>query len=77
MFTFMFAKITQYRRSDKNDFRILIIVDDFADDPSFTHKYKLLCALYTRGTCNIISSMPATQKINANHPIIRVNATEL
>ena len=57
--------------------KILIIVDDFADDPSFTRQSKLLHALYTRGRHNMISSITATQKFNAIHPIIRVNATEL
>ena len=34
-------------------------------------------ALYTRGRHNSISTITATQKFNALHPIIRVNATEL
>ena len=55
----------------------MIIVDDFADDPSFTHQSKLLHALYTRGPHNMISTITATQKFAAIHPIIRVNATEL
>ena len=54
-----------------------LIVDDFADDPSFTRHSKLLHALYTRGRHNMISSITATQKFNSIHPIIRVNATEL
>ena len=55
----------------------MIIIDDFADDPSFTRQSKLLHALYTRGKHNVISTITATQKFNAIHPIIRVNATEL
>ena len=72
-------KITTFlkKRGDSKLFQILIIVDDFADDPSFTRQSKLLHALYTRGRHNMISSITATQKINAIHPIIRVNATEL
>ena len=72
-------KITQFlkKRGDKKLFQILIIVDDFADDPSFTRQSKLLHALYTRGRHNMISSITATQKFNAIHSIIRVNATEL
>ena len=58
-------------------FKFLIIVDDFADDPSFTRQSKLLHALYTRGSHNMISTITATQKFSAIHPIIRVNATEL
>ena len=72
-------KITNFmkKRGDKNLFQILIIVDDFADDPSFTRQSKLLHALYTRGRHNMISTITATQKFSAIHPIIRVNATEL
>ena len=72
-------KITNFlkKRGDKKLFQILIIIDDFADDPSFTRQSKLLHALYTRGRHNMISTITATQKFNAIHPIIRVNATEL
>ena len=72
-------KITTFfkKRGDTKLFQILIIVDDFADDPSFTRHSKLLHALYTRGRHNMISSITATQKFNSIHPIIRVNATEL
>jgi len=72
-------KITNFmkKRGDKKLFQILLIIDDFADDPSFTRQSKLLHALYTRGRHNMISTITATQKFNAIHPIIRVNATEL
>jgi hypothetical protein len=72
-------KITNFmkKRGDKKLFQILIIVDDFADDPSFTRHSKLLHALYTRGRHNMISTITATQKFSAIHPIIRVNATSL
>ena len=72
-------KITNFlkKRGDKKLFQILIIIDDFADDPIFTRQSKLLHALYTRGRHNMISTITATQKFNAIHPIIRVNATEL
>jgi len=71
--------ITNYlkKRGDKKLFQILIIIDDFADDPSFTRQSKLLHALYTRGRHNMISTITATQKFNSIHPLIRVNATEL
>ena len=65
------------KRGDTKLFQILIIIDDFADDPIFTRQGKLLHALYTRGRHNMISTIAATQKFNAVHPIIRVNATEL
>ena len=65
------------KRGDKKLFQILIIIDDFADDLIFTRQPKLLHALYTRRRHNVISTITATQKLNANHPIRRVNATEL
>jgi hypothetical protein len=72
-------KITNFlkKRGDKQLFQILIIIDDFADDPVFTRQSKLLHALYTRGRHNAISTINATQKFTAIHPIIPVNATEM
>jgi hypothetical protein len=64
-------------KGKKKLFQILIIVDDFADDPSFSRHSKLLHSLYTRGRHAMISTITATQKFSAIHPIIRVNATEL
>jgi hypothetical protein len=55
----------------------LIIIDDHADDPSFSRQSKLLHSLYTRGRHNMISTITSTQKFNAIHPIIRVNASDL
>jgi len=65
------------KRGDKKLFQILITIDDFAIDSSFTRQSNLLHALYTRGRRNMISTMTPTQKFIAIHPIIRVNATEL
>jgi len=72
-------KITNYMKKQNKTklFQILVIVDDFADDPSFTRQSKILHALYTRGRHNMISTITATQKFSALHPMIRVNATEL
>ena len=58
-------------------FQILIIVDDFADDPSFSRHSKLLHALFTRGRHSFISTIVSTQKYRAISNIIRVNATNL
>ena len=58
-------------------FSILVIVDDFADDPSFSRHSKLLHSLFTRGRHNSISTIVSSQKFNAVAPIIRVNATFL
>ena len=58
-------------------FQILIIIDDWADSPSFVRNNKLLHSLYTRGRHSAISVITATQVCNALHPIIRKNATDL
>ena len=72
-------KITEYmkKQGHKKLYQILIIVDDFADEPLFTRQSKLLHALFTRGRHSSISSIVSTQKWSALAPIIRVNATEL
>jgi GTPase SAR1 family protein len=61
----------------KKLFNVLIVVDDFADDPRFTRRDQLLHSLFTRGRHAFISTIVATQKFRALSPIIRVNATAL
>ena len=56
---------------------VLVIVDDFADDPSFSRHSKLLHSLFTSGRHNSISTIVSTQKFTAVAPIVRVNATFL
>jgi hypothetical protein len=58
-------------------FNILIVVDDFADEPAFSRRDALLHSLYTRGRHAFISTICATQKFRALSNIIRVNATAL
>jgi hypothetical protein len=58
-------------------YQILIIVDDFADDPVFTRHSKLLHSLFTRGRHSFINSIVATQKFRAINNIIRINDTGL
>ena len=72
-------KITDYMKKQKKTkmFQVLIIIDDFADDPRFVRSSKLLHSLYTRGRHSYISEITATQVFNALHPIIRKNATDL
>ena len=72
-------KITDYMKKQKKTkmFQVLIIIDDFADDPRFVRSSKLLHSLYTRGRHSYISVITATQVFNALHPIIRKNATDL
>ena len=72
-------KVIEYMKNQKQKtlYSILVLVDDFADDPSFSRHSKILHALYTRGRHNSISTITATHKFTAISPIIRVNATEL
>ena len=75
---------TQYKLIDhmkkqeyKKLYNILIVIDDFADNPSFTRHSKLLHSLYTRGRHLMISTITSTQVFNALSPIIRKNITQL
>ena len=72
-------KIIEYQKKQdhKKLFQILIVIDDFADNPTFSRQSKLLHGLFTRGRHSNISTLVGSQKFNALHPIIRVNASEL
>jgi hypothetical protein len=72
-------KVIEYmkKKGHKKLYSILVVVDDFADDPRFSRHSKLLHALYTRGRHNSMSTITSTQKFTALSPIIRVNATQL
>ena len=72
-------KIITYMKSKGHSklYQVLIIIDDFADEPAFTRQSKLLHQLYIRGRHNMISTITSTQKFNALHPIIRCNMSEL
>jgi hypothetical protein len=64
-------------RGLKKLFNILIVVDDFADDPRMSRQDRLLHSLFTRGRHAFCSTIVASQKFRALSPIIRVNATAL
>ena len=72
-------KITNYMKQQKKTkmFNVLVIVDDFADNPSFSRNSKLLHALYTRGRHAFLSTITATQVLVALSPVIRKNAIEM
>ena len=72
-------KVSEYmkKKEYKKLYSILVIVDDFADEPSFSRHSKLLHSLYTRGRHNSISTITATQAFTALSTLIRKNATEL
>jgi hypothetical protein len=58
-------------------YQIMIIIDDFADDPSFTRNSKLLHQLHIRGRHQMISTITATQVFKDISPIVRTNMTDL
>ena len=72
-------KVTEFQKKEnhKKLYQILIVIDDFADSVEFSRHSKLLHSLFTRGRHSQISTIVATQKFTALHPIIRVNASEL
>ena len=65
------------KKESKRLFNILIVIDDFADDPKMSKSSTLLHALFTRGRHSGISTIVSTQKFCCIANIIRVNATEL
>ena len=72
-------KVIEYMKEHKHKklFQILIVIDDFADDVSFTRNSKLLRQLYIRGRHQCISTITATQVYRQISPIIRKNITDL
>ena len=69
-------KIAEWMKNNgKNVFNILVIIDDFADDPAFTRNSKLLHQLYIRGRHSFISTITSVQKATTLHPLIRTQAT--
>ena len=72
-------KIAEHMKQQNytNIFQILIVINDFADDPIFLRHSKLLHALFTRGRHSMISTIVSTQTYRAISNIIRVNATNL
>ncbi len=69
-------KITQVMKHSGDNILQILIIDEFVDGLGFTRQLSMLHTLYIRGH-HMISTITATQKFNALHSIIRVNATEL
>ena len=67
----------QKKNKQKELFSVLIVVDDFADDPKFVRYSNILHGLFTRGRHSAISCILSTQKYNVLAPIIRLNASAL
>ena len=72
-------KVINYLKSQGHTkmFQILVVIDDWADDPSFTRNSKLLHQLYIRGRHQCISTITSTQVYKVISPIIRKNITHL
>jgi len=72
-------KVINYLKSQGHTkmFQILIVIDDFSDDPSFTRNSKLLHQLYIRGRHQCISTITSTQVYKVISPIVRKNLTHL
>ena len=72
-------QVVEYMKKEKYNFlyQILIVVDDFADDPAFTRNSSLLHQLYIRGRHQMISTITATQVYRAISPVVRKNITDL
>ena len=72
-------KVLDYLKSQGSTkiFQILIVIDDFADDPSFTRNSKLLHQLYIRGRHQYISAITETQVYKVISPIVRKNMKHL
>ena len=72
-------KVTECMKKQnyKTLYQILVTVDDFADEASFSRHSKLLHSLYTRCRHNSISTITATQAFTALSTLIRKSATEL
>ena len=63
------------KKNGKFVYQVGIIVDDFADDPSFPRNSKLLHQLYIRGRHAMITVVTSVQKVVTVAPLIRTQAT--
>ena len=69
-------RIAEWQKNNgKHVFSVLIIVDDFSDDPQFTRNSKLLHQLYIRGRHFFANIVTSVQKATTLHPLIRTQAT--
>ena len=69
-------KIAEWMKNNgKQMFGVLLIIDDFSDDPAFTRNSKLLHQLYIRGRHSFLSTVTSVQKATTLHPLIRTQAT--
>ena len=65
------------KRRGRHVYGVLVIIDDFADNPKFCRNEQLVHQLFVRGRHSFISTVVSSQKVVAVAPIVRVNATAL
>ena len=72
-------EVIDYQKEQKHNnlYKILIVIDGFADDTNFTRKSQLLRQLYIRGRHYMISTITSTQVYKQIPPIVRKNMTHL
>ena len=72
-------KVIDYQKEQKHKdlYQILTVIDDFADDTSFTRKSQLLHQLYIRGRHYVISTITSTQVYKQIPPTAGKNMTHL
>ena len=72
-------KVIDFQKKNKQNelYSMLIVVDDFADEPKFVRYSNILHGLFTRGRHSAISCILSTQKYNVLAPIIRLNSSAL
>ena len=72
-------KVIDYQKEQKHKqiYKILTVIDDFADDTNFTRKSQLLHQLYIRGRHYMISIITSTQVYKRISPIVRKSMPHL
>ena len=72
-------KVIEYQKEQKDKYlyQILIVIDGFADDTTFTRKSQLLHQSYIRGRHYMISAITSTQVYKQISTIVRKNMTHL
>ena len=72
-------KVIDYQKEQKHTdlYQILVVIDDFADNPDFARKSQLVHKLYIRRRHCMISTITATQIWKQISPIVRTNISHL
>ena len=65
------------RKDYKHAFRVLVVIDDMADNPKLCRNSHLLHSSYIRGRHNQISTITSVQQLRTLSTIIRVNTCEI